>query len=292
MFACQLVVVSVFICGAPEGNTQGQKQQEAADRYEQMFLLGKLDRGQLEFSDDLSVAVQAAWESSIDIRHRVDVCRISRCSIQRFLGMFESRIGMKVPKWWECALTHNDIVDRALLFHECQPVERFFIKCQIVEQEFRCDRETLFVEGRNDITVSIGSVQRKVPESIFRGHVLANVACCFTDEATFVAFADDIGLPYPVYCIDKEGNKRWEATAWGTAMGQQFPGGVAGGHYNFIKIRATPHLVVIFGGGSAGMFADGYGCDTGNELFHFSTSYWNTVHLPYGISKAVLRCDK
>ena len=246
----------------------------------------------LKFDADISIALQAAWEEHAVIlpdeleaeREEGDLpARVLRPGdAQRFFGFLEGRGGVEIPEWWE---GRRDFPERMpLRYDEPYDFEEtdFSLygnkeKLRMIKSSYgpkssavKTDDGLVLSRGEQKLTI-VNDVVEQLKKDARQSAKYCIVE--FSKEKSCVAIYDDLGLRFPLYCIEsKTGKLLWKAEIWGQREdAQMFTGG---GSHHEVQLQVEEQQVAVWGAGLYGAYVECFDPKTGTAKFRFSTEYW------------------
>ncbi len=245
---------------------------EAGRAYRSLFA----DDGYLHYLDDkhTSIALHAHWESNrVAVprepkqKHRSDWV-LDRERVEAFLGVVKERIGIAPPDWWAESLRRADMFPGEHHFFLMEPVTKYYE----TDTGYLVPAGTELVSQGDRIAVSVGEDHASIPQECLTHYPRGERWSVLIESGTaFVARHDHRAWPYPVVCVDLEGDRmKWSTDVWGA----RYKGGTGiGGHT--VEMRLTGDSLAVFGMESHGAYIELFDAATGESRCRFCSCYWN-----------------
>lgn len=225
-----------------------------------------------------NIAIVAAWERLRRTfpENRVELAaHLDTESSQRFLGVFESRLGHVVPGWWEAGLEearshHRDRVwfDKTKI-SDLEPESDGFIPIKVpngvtVES----------VDGGTSLAIKSGGRQVKVSTDLAnRLGIIESVSILCTPTRWYIALhCGSAGGGYSLCCIDlSTGDELWIEVGWGAETRSS----ATGAGWSRSTIQMNDSEVAVFGMATEGAYVETYDLMTGEPRVRFCTTLWS-----------------
>ena len=233
-----------------------------------------------------SIAIQSAWELV-----KADVTATSN-NRNWFLGYFEGRASIALPKWWRRLILDACVIDmpgpsdttiktlslgklNQRIYH-APALKRSGIYClkKVGTFERKCPKNASINEQNGVLTYSDKKNSIAIPKKLLElanGElaVNGNICCSFTDRLCFIAIHSDFGSRHLVACVERKSNEIvWHSAACGCS------GALSGFHESWVSLMPTDDgRLFCFGYASVGIYAHGFDVSNGKTLVQFSSTY-------------------
>lgn len=222
-----------------------------------------------------TIAFAAAWN---DVRANfpkatdVDAidqmgARIDRKALDRFVGFIEGRLHVNVPKVWNKSLLTTRVQSEGHLFN----LE--FAKSwpdQTTDAGQSAPLSVFANKEDNRLRVSTGGGSCLLPEEIDNQE--HSVCALIHKKNCFVAFYEEVGFGYPVYCVDVETEKvKWKSNV----LGGWYGGASGAGHMHRVAMRVENDQLIIFGACLTSSYVEAFSSISGKPVCRFTTLQGN-----------------
>jgi hypothetical protein len=244
----------------------------AAEQYRVLFSGMKAPSiDELTLSSYDSLAIQAAWQLvnlTLPEKNPEDgnpiVFRPDGDKLNWFLGFFQGRGHMRVPKWWKQSLLDARANTRSDIW--------FPDRGDGVGGTGPAPAKVTANPAQSLITV--GTDSAVLPADLVKEHpsgLPARFSAVFTPKMCYVAIYDDAVYPYAVVCVDRQTARViWRARGWGSWW-YQIGGSVGNAR---VTLEIQDDRVVVFGVSGLGLIhAEAFRADNGKNIFRFSNTY-------------------
>jgi hypothetical protein len=252
------------------------KSESVATAYKKLFThvgLGEIPK--LREDEDLSIALQAAWESHRKVVKRNPLIRnrtewvFDKKPIEEFLKVATKRLKSEPPGWWKAALLKGEVFPgqhHAFIDIDGPPPTT----------TVKVEKEVVVIStGKQSVRMTKADFERDADEFEVGTEP---VALCEAD-LSFIARPVFRSYPFKVVGVDsKTGKRLWAATVWAARRGFSSGSGVSP-----IEIRRAGDTVIVYGGESHGLYAEGFDVKTGKCRFRFCTCYWFNFSEAWGL---------
>ena len=221
----------------------------------------------LSSAKNASIATQSAWKRvrlTLPKENGLEIGRSHREKLSWFIGFFEGRNRITVPKWWRTIVMDGGFI------REPQKIRPYH---QTAIEGVNCPLGATVEEKDRIVTYRSGTDSIVLPEELLdrddSGELWCNISCVFTARHCFVAVHDDVGYDHDVACIDRGTNKIvWKSKACGCWWGR-----ASGLHESWVSLVATDDgRVFVFGAAWTGFYAHGFDASNGKTLVRFSSN--------------------
>lgn len=267
--ACSKPRVSIF--GGQTHRRSTGDARDAAAAHRKMFGSDENIR-KWKQSRNHGTAMRAAWEQ---VRHVLpdppqnDALAVDPAMMNRFLGFVEGRLGVEPPRWWNETMLDSQAYDRDNVFF----VSREPAPCLRTQLGPVAPQGTSLVRDSHWIRIESGGQSFNVSSSILErdgNGFIDGVSCAIGESRCFVATYFDRCVPYRLVCVEKYRRQPvWSAEVWAAGGIVNYTG--VGFHCVTVVVRGS--TVILFGAGDDCAYIEGFQCDSGANVFRFSTSY-------------------
>jgi hypothetical protein len=251
-----------------------QEPHEVARAYEALFKDSDEDLIRaLKLSPHVDVALRAAWEEvrvTLPAADKKPPIRPNVGLLHGFAGFMEGTLSISPPKWWRKTLVNSMAYRRSNVFFA--PSDN--VTYHQTDVGLRSFKDVVAVRNGDDVYIARGDKSIHIRNSDFE-EMLKDLrprpkflSVELDDRFCFLAFYDDVCVPYPLVCIDRKSNKPiWSAKAWASAVTAY-----SGFGAHSVEILSSADGVFVFGAGVDCLYVEGFNRDDGTSLFRFSTS--------------------
>lgn len=187
---------------------------------------------------------------------------------QRFFGFLESRVGLKLPRWWEEAYLELHTVDFVFEYEEAplgKTMHSGFL--EVPTGLSVTQRDGQIAVRRGDCSFSLP--KRIVDElEVDREEWFDRCNAAFGEDIGVVAFVTQSGSCF-LFCV-KNNEVLWRREFWGPG----YFGMGSGVWVNDFEVSIQGDVVAVFGTGGSGTYVEVFDKKTGKNIFRFSQSYW------------------
>lgn len=230
-----------------------------AETYRNLFkAVGRDGVRNLQAHPNDGIALQAALEDLVTRRH----------TPEWFVGFVEGRAKVRAPDWWAAVLAYRypglgaaGAPDSP--YHEAGP------------EFFRAPKDTTLAGepgADGPVVLRVKDDEVRLPADLFRRRVArgrTNVSALVTTDRCYLALHDDVGVGYPLTCLDRTTGK----IAWETWLRGNWWGAATGQHAMWVAVTRQGDRIVIFGMSSTGFHVEAVQADDGKSIFRCSTGY-------------------
>jgi hypothetical protein len=240
-----------------------------ADAYTKLFArLGPVGTKKFINDDDTSIALQAAWETYKRRVKKQTAFRgrtqwgYDKDSLEEFLTFLAERLQSEPPDWWRATLLEVDVFPGR---HHA-----------FIDFKGKLPKPPKVRLNKGEVTIASAMQSVTIRKSMYDkfaplGDPNRPPVVHWDQSTFFFARPEDRSYPYDLVCVDLEtGKELWLASIWASRRGVST--GAPGRHP--VEIRQLEGTVIVYGGGQAGMYIEGFDAKTGECRFRFCTSYW------------------
>lgn len=251
---------------------------QRAIAYKKLFeKIGKQNLGILARDPDLSISLQASWEThkrlvkrSLPVKDRVDDI-YDRDELTAFCDALKKKIDCPIPEWWLDNFTNIDVVPGKLHFIGKMSKEPILIKGKagglVRENTQLAVKDNLLTIRKDNHSVTLNKLDIDL-DKLSPSYVYD--AAWMGEISVVMAYNSIAGTRYGVSCYQKGSEKpKWTASVWAVNRTE-----LNGNATHKAELIITKNVVYIFGSETNGMYVEAFDIATGKPVLRFSTCYW------------------
>jgi hypothetical protein len=248
-----------------------------ADAYRTLFQSAQSEIANLTKDKDISIALQASWESNKKLIKRLDRIdprlddQYDRTALDKFVRFFKERTKAPVPEWWARDIVEVDVMPGRFHRFSGGPVKQDDLKQPGVRNGGNVMKGGKLGQLDGMVTYSVGNRLFEFGNELTASPVQTAVATLATEEWAAIAPYDPRGgFMFKIGGFKAQGGKAaWTADVWAVGRAE-----LIGQAPHRVDLTTKDNSVFIFGGEPNGMYAESFDMESGESRFRFCTCYW------------------